>query len=161
VSEALHYGGYPFRSSPVTLWASWWWHSTSDNTRTWWDADSLEYFLVDEDPGINGNPGGYIAENTKGALASDKYNALSKGDLLFFDWEDNGSIDHVRIEVGWGTPTSTGYQSAYNNSYWTTGDWANQHTVPRYKDFWNAYYQLTSSQRASVRILQVHIYSTN
>lgn len=160
-SRAIHAGGYPFRTSPVTLWANWYWWSAGNNTRTWWQSDALKYFLTDRDPYINGNPGGYVAAVTKGARDTDQYNALSRGDLLFFDWDDNGIIDHVRVEVGWGTPPRTGYQANYNYSYWATGDWADQHTPPRYHDFWNGYYHLTPTERTTVRIYQVHIRPTN
>jgi len=44
-----------------------------------------------------------------------------------------------------------------NNSYWTTGDWADQHTEVRYHDFWNGYYQLDATTRRTVQIFQVHI----
>jgi hypothetical protein len=72
--------------------------------------------------------------------------------------------DSPRGPVGWGTPSRIGYQSNYNRSYWTTGDWADQHNPPRYKDFWNGFYQTqldNPSWNFSVRIYQVHIYSTN
>ena len=69
--------------------------------------------------------------------------------------------DNVRIEVGYGTPPRTGYQSSYNNSYWATGDWADQHTPPRYHDFWNGYYQLSASMAATTHIYEVHIPSTS
>ena len=92
-----------------------------------------------------------------GATASQTYNSLSKGDLILFDWENDGLIDHVRVEAGWGAPPRTGYQSSYNNSYWTTGDWADQPTQVRYHDMWNGYWQMTAAQRTGVKIYQVHI----
>jgi len=155
VSRALHAGGYSFvLNGPAD---SWYWYSSQSNSMSWTYADVLYGFLIYYDKDDNGRGGGTVVATQVGVSASQTYNSLSKGDLIFFDWENNGSIDHVRIETGWGTPSKTGYQSAYNNSYWATGDWADQHTEPRYHDMWNGYYQMTATQRANAKLYLVHI----
>jgi hypothetical protein len=155
VSQAMHAGGYPFHYGFVPPW----YYFDFGTTVAWYQAGQLYYFLVYGEP-QNGFPGGYVAAVKKGASSTQNYNVLGKGDLIFFDWEDNSSIDHVRMEVGWGTPPSTGYKSTYN-AWWYTGDWADQHTPPRYHDFWNGYYAMDATTRSTVRISEVRIYSSN
>jgi len=152
-SRVLHAGGYSF---VLTLGNQWYWYNSSQKTRSWYDASSLyEFLMLDKD--ANGRGGGTLVSRTVGANPNQLYNSLSKGDLIFMDWTDDNIIDHVRVEAGWGTPPRFGYQPSYNNSYWTTGDWADQHTEVRYHDFWHGYYQLDATTRRTVQIFQVHI----
>lgn len=163
-SQALRAGGYPFRSNGyyqlTGLLDSWYWNSSTSRTITWYQADQLLKFLTKAEIYFR-NPGGRVVANTKGASPTQRYNVLSKGDLIFFDWEDDYVFDHVRVETGWGVPPKTGWQSAYNWSYWTEGDWGDQHNPVRYHDFWNGYQHLTAAGAAAVRIYQVHIDPAN
>ena len=102
-----------------------------------------------QEPNVDDHPGGTVRENIKGASTSDKYNSLLNGDLIFFDWEDDGQINHVRVETGYGTPSATGYIAVANHSDRTEGDWLDQHEPPRYKDFCNGAYRLTAGERSS------------
>ena len=163
VSEAMHAGGYRFIANDPVLnpQDQWYWYNSSAKTTSWYQAAMLYYFLVYYDHGTGSEGGGTLVTHFVGVTASQTYNSLSKGDMIFFDWTNDGAIDHVRLEMGWGTPPSTGYQSSYNNSYWKTGDWADQHTDPRYHDFWNGYYQLSASMAATTHVYEVHIPSTS
>lgn len=154
-SQAMHAGGYGFiAGSTLNPYDQWYWYNTGLNTTSWYQASQLYFFLVYYDHGSGSKGGGTLVADFVGVTASQTYNSLSKGDMIFMDWENNGVIDHVRIEVGYGTPARTGYQSSYNNSYWATGDWADQHTPPRYHDFWNGYYQLSASMAATTHIYE-------
>jgi len=161
-SQAMHAGGYRFISgSTQNPLDEWYWYSASMKTESWYQAYRLYYFLVYYDHGSGSEGGGTLVTDFVGVTASQTYNSLSKGDMIFFDWTNDGAIDHVRVEAGYGTPSSTGYQPAYNNSYWKTGDWADQHTDPRYHDFWNGYYQMSASLAATTHVYEVHIPSTS
>ena len=162
-SQVMHAGGYRFIAGDPVLNPSdsWYWYSTSMKTTSWYDTASLYYFLVYYDRQSGGEGGGSLVANFVGVTASQTYNALSAGDIIFMGDGTTGTLDHARVEVGYGTPQRTGYQSSYDNSYWTTGDWADQHIAPRYHDFWNGFYQLTGPQAATQEIWEVHIPSTS
>ncbi len=163
-SRVMHVaGGYRFidRSGIPGVNDYWYYYSTSNWTITWYNAQALYSFLVAWDHGDLSHGGGTLVTSFVGVTASQTYNSLSKGDMIFFDFENNSQIDHVRVETGYGTPSRTGYQSAYNNSYWKTGDWGSQHNANRYRDFWNGYYQMSASMAATTKIYEVHIPSTS
>lgn len=71
------------------------------------------------------------------------FNSLSKGDVIFFDQDGNGAIDHARFEVGWNT----------------SNDYADQHSVPRYHDFWSGVTHFANP--TTVWVYQVHIDPAN
>lgn len=75
---------------------------------------------------------------------------LAKGDLFFYDWTNNGNLDHVTIMVGNGTDP--------NKPLWT-GDLVDAHSLPHYHGYWTlAPY---NSNALITRIQRVHIYATN
>ena len=164
-SRAMHSGGgYRFidRAGIPGVNDYWFWYSAAvgDKTITWYQAQSLYSFLVAWDHGDLSHGGGNLVTSFVGVTHAQKYNPLSKGDMIFFDWTNDGSIDHVRIETGYGVPSRTGWQSAYN-AYWYEGDWADQHDPNRYHDFWNGSYVLTPAEAAVTKVYEVHIPSTS
>ncbi len=162
VSRAMHAGGYGFiEGTTANPSDQWYWYNSGLRSTSWGNASALYFFLVYYDHGSGSEGGGALQKSFVGVTASQTYNTLGKGDMLFFDWTNDGVIDHVRIEVGYGTPSRTGYQSGYNGSYWKTGDWADQHEQPRYHDFWNGYYQVSATIAATTHVYEVHIYPTS
>ncbi len=75
---------------------------------------------------------------------------LSKGDLVFYDWTNNGSLDHVSIRVATGVDPA---RTSWN------GDLVDAHTSTRYHAYWTlAPY---NSNALITKIQRVHIYATN
>ena len=162
VSRAMHTGGgYGFiEGSTQNPNDEWYWYNSSMNTASWGTAYRLYYFLIYYDKGAGSLGGGSLLKHFVGVKASQTYNTLNKGGLVFFDWTNNGSIDHVRMEVGYGIISSPGKRAQYN-AWWYTGDWADQHEPPRYHDFWNGYYAMSQALRLTTHVYEVHIPSTS
>lgn len=161
-SRVMKAGGYRFtEGSNENPLDAWYWYNSSMKTPSWYQAARLYQFLIYYDKGAGSHGGATLKKEFVGVTAAQKYNTLTKGDLIFMDLDNTGGIDHVRVETGYGTPSKIGYQSAYNGSYWTTGDWATQHNVPRYHDFWNGFYQMTPADQARAHIYEVDIPNTS
>jgi hypothetical protein len=86
VSHALREGGnWSFKGwqKNIKNWGHWWYdRQGSQNrgqTRTWTQAKALNYFVWHSGRGFNTI---YICD-------------LDRGDLIFFDWNNDGQIDHV------------------------------------------------------------------
>ena len=152
-SRALHAGGYSYvsRSDPN---GSWYWWSQSSYSLSWTVVPNQYRFLtVYDKPG-----GGTLVETTPGWDTSEPYNKLSKGDLIFFNWDASSSdvlpdgLDHVRVEAGWG-------QTDPSNGTVHSGDYADQHSPKRYHDFWNGVY--INQDRFTTWVYSVHIDPAN
>ena len=74
---------------------------------------------------------------------------LAKGDLLFYDWQGDGIIDHVGIQVGHGTDPDSGL----------FGDYTDQHSTNRFHSFWSL--KPYNLQRGMTVIYLVRISSSN
>lgn len=101
----------------------------------------LNTFLLvyDHDNGDGtGAGGGWFISKTHPSL-SVPFNSLSKGDLIFMDQDNDTLIDHVRMEVGWNS----------------SNDYADQHSVSRYHDFWNGVTHFANP--STVWVYQVHV----
>lgn len=157
-SRVMHSGGgYRFiEGSTANPNDQWYWYNSGLRSQSWGVAWRLYMFLIYYDKGSGSRGGGTLVKDTIGVTASQQYNSLVKGDLIFFDWENDKQIDHVRVATGYGPVSSPGFRSTHN-AYWATGDHANQHEAPRYHDFWNGYYVMSASRRVTTRVYQVHI----
>ena len=140
-SQALHDssgGGYPFRYSPHPEWwverVLFWWNYT----HSWSVVPDNWNFLMADYPG--GWDWGYqdTSKNTNGAL---------KGDILFYDWDGNGTLDHTSIEVAY-----SGCDPA--NPSWC-GDLVDQHTNDRFHAIWHL--RPYNSQAATTQVRLAHI----
>lgn len=110
-------------------------------------AQNLYTFLVQRHT-EGSNYGGSVSKIWNG-VTTVALSGVNTGDLLFFDWQTNGHIDHVTMQVAYGTDTVHG----------TTGDLADQHTGPEYHDFWSKWN--FNPNVATTRIYAMHIYPGN
>jgi len=129
-SQCLRAGGYSFVNTWLPRWSgdAWWYDNkgtadTSDDVATYtWTSAANQYSF------INYN-WGYVASTY--VAPSDPYpSGVSAGDLFYYDWENNSSIDHSAIYVANGTDQEFGYY---------TGALQNQHTNDHYHVIWTLY----------------------
>ncbi|MGH8996145.1 MAG: amidase domain-containing protein [Acidimicrobiales bacterium] len=137
---------------------NWYYWNSAVYSNSWVLVPSLYFFLLIYERDA-GHPGGTVRADFVGVTASQQYDALLKGDLIFMDYGNNGSLDHMRVEAGCGDPGYRGYDAAYGGAYGAVGDWADQQTYSRYHDFWNGYYQMDATTAKYVRIIEVHVNS--
>lgn len=150
VSYALHYGGgYAFAGYPTGS------HTDDHNWYVWQDPRHLwEYthsWSVARDLytfQMWHYPGGWL-EGTVGGATVYMQDGLIPGDLVFFDWDGVGGIDHVAIQVAYGTDQNSGY----------TGDLVDAHSSNRYHAIWSLYPY--NSQWRTTTIYKVAVYSGN
>jgi hypothetical protein len=151
VSQAMHQGGgysYIGRNGSTTDDTLWWvsWNSVLGFrwSRSWSVAQNNFNFLYSTYPGGWGQgtaPGSASYYWTPAAVVT--------GDLLYYDWQSDGWLDHVAMQVGWGTdPTSR----------WS-GNYVDQHSNDRLHAFWSL--RPYNSQWASTTIRFMHIDSRN
>ncbi|AVX20014.1 Putative amidase domain-containing protein [Carboxydocella sporoproducens DSM 16521] len=125
VSQAIHDptgAGKPFDESGSSQYFMWyiykrWWGW--DYTTTWSVASHFYNYLRENPAGswINSwNP-------PQPTTPSD----MKEGDILFYDWNNDGSKDHAAIVVGYGTDPTSGY----------VGNLQDQHTTDRYHAIWH------------------------
>jgi hypothetical protein len=76
-------------------------------------------------------------------------NSVVTGDLLFYDWQSEGHIDHAGIQVGIGTEPNSGWY----------GNFQDQHTTDRYHAFWSLLPY--NSQWSTTTITFVHVDAAN
>jgi hypothetical protein len=97
-------------------------------------------------------PGGYLegsARSDAQQRAAFTPDAVVTGDLLFYDWDSNGSIDHVGIQTGWGVDPDSGWY----------GNYQDQHSNDRYHAFWSL--RPYNSRWSSTTIIFMHIAYNN
>ncbi|SHM73807.1 Putative amidase domain-containing protein, partial [Caldanaerovirga acetigignens] len=120
--------------------------STSDDkySHTWSVAKKLYSFIVlDSNPRRGAKARTYPYPGT----TSDPYpDEISIGDLLFYDWEGDGEINHVSIYVANGTDPNSGYSGAL----------VDQHTTNRYHAIWSLSYY--NEDRETTNIYPVTLY---
>jgi hypothetical protein len=132
VSQALHdsLGGqkpYVNNGADSTSVNNWWAQYSSifgfSNSQTWSVADSFYNFMNFHGGVVAGRAG----PNQSEQLATYTPANVVTGDILFYDWENNGSMDHVGIQVGIGNDPSAGLY----------GNYSDQHTNDHYHAFWS------------------------
>lgn len=140
-SQAINAGGYPMQYSDPQWWIQheWWgWNYT----HSWSVVVDNWNFLIQDYPG--GWDWGYqdTSRNTNGALY---------GDILFYDWDGNGTLDHTSMEVAY-----SGCDPS--NPSWC-GDLVDQHTNDRYHAIWHL--KPYNSQAATTKVKLMHIDPNN
>jgi hypothetical protein len=158
VSQALHDpnagGNFHYVGTPLTI-------SSSDDTQWWMSWSSLRGFhwtnsfvrVVDLYQFLMVHyPGGWY-EGSASSLSQQQAtytpDSVVTGDLLFYDWDSNGVLDHVGIQVGWGTDPGSGWY----------GNYQDQHTTDRSHAFWSLLPY--NSQWATTTINFVHVDAGN
>ncbi len=148
VSQVLWWGGgYPMAGfgGSKTDDHNWWeqaYQGTFIYTRSWSTARYHYNFQ------IHHSPGGSLRGTAPGRTAS-SYSGNAVGDLFFYDWTSNGSIDHVNIMVGHGTDPNSGW----------IGDYVDQHTTNRRHAFWSLWPYNSDASTTTIYIMR--IYSSN
>jgi hypothetical protein len=152
VSQAMHSGGgFSYvggsnRYDDNQWWARWSIVNGFDWSLSFTVSNDLYYFLLWHSPG--GYPEGTASSLSEQEATYTPDNVIT-GDVIFYDWDSNGSQDHASIQVGWGTdPTS----------YWY-GNYVDQHTSNRYHAFWSLIPY--NSQWPSTTISFMHIAYNN
>ena len=111
-------------------------------THSWSVANDLYWFQIYHYPG--GGLYGVVDGST-----SAWHDGLSVGDLVFYDWDSNGVMNHVSIQVAYGTDPNGGW----------TGDLVDAHSSNRRHAYWAL--RPYNSQWATTRIYLVDIFSGN
>ena len=132
VSQALHdgvAGKKPYDYSGANEALQWWTKNTWlgwDSTMSWVNCSFSYNYMMENPAGV------YLA--TWDWNSSTSYPAPTgyttqgfAGDLLYYDWDGNGSKDHVGIRVGTGRDPVTGL----------VGDLTDQHTKDRHHSIWH------------------------
>lgn len=126
-----------------------WWMAWNGLYFTWshsWSvAADLKTFLHDH------YPGGWAEGSVYGAGYGPEYtpNSVVTGDVIFYDWTSNGSIDHAAMQVGYGTDPNSGVY----------GNYVDSHTTNRYHAFWTL--RPYNSEWMTTTAYYVHIDSRN
>jgi hypothetical protein len=147
VSQAVHEGGgysYIGRNQSTTDNHLWWvsWSSTSGfrYSNSWIRVQDFYEFLILDYPG-----GWYQGTAPGTATYYWTPDTVVTGDVLFYDWDNNGIKDHASIQVGWGQDPDSGW----------SGNYIDQHTTDRFHAFWSL--RPYNSQYASTVITFMHI----
>lgn len=114
-------------------------------SRTWSLVPRLYDYLIAYD-----EPGGYLLGYANGT-ATYSYTGLAVGDLLFWDWEGNGTYTHVNMK------TKVGKDPTFNPNQ--IADQVTQHTPDRLNQFWSLYEH--NQQRNLTKIKLVGISASN
>ena len=151
VSQAMHQGGgYSYigqnrsATDDTLWWASWSAPAGFRWSHSWSVAQDNFYFL-------NATfPGGWL-QGTAAGSATYYWtpDAVVTGDLLYYDWQNDGALDHVSIQVGWGTDPASGW----------SGNYVDQHTNDRKHAFWSL--RPYNSQWGTTTIHFMHIDARN
>ena len=150
VSQALHFGGgYPYigMDGDIHNYNFWWEkhipYAGFAFSDTWGGVAAHHYFQAHHIPG-GADYGSVVPGSAQ--ISSGR----SKGDLFFYDWTNNGSLDHVGMMVGNGAdPSKPGW----------SGDWQDQHSPGHYHAFWTLAPYNADAFRT--RIDRMKIYATN
>ncbi|TAN32079.1 hypothetical protein EPN29_10165 [bacterium] len=145
VSQALYLGGgYPQTAnngSPTD--DSYWYMNLGSQTWTysWTVAFDQERFQAIH------YPGGYYWGTYSGTYGGN--DTIYAGDELFYDWNSDGRVDHMSIQVSYGTDPNSGWY----------GDLVDQHTTNRYHAYWTL--QPYNANSSTTSIDEYHISSSN
>lgn len=148
VSQALAYGGgYTMVGVGGDMRNLNYWWQTYTPYVGWSSSWSWRVAPYQWDFQIYHYPGGYDRGEVPGT-SSYSYDGLSTGDLIFYDWDNDGGIDHVTIQVG------TGYDYYHPNFY---GNYIDAYN--RYHAFWSLL--SVNTLAASTNIWLMHIDPAN
>jgi hypothetical protein len=145
VSQALYLGGGYHETAYTgsrTDDANWYMNLGSNRwTYSWTVAFDHERFQAIHSPG-----GSYWGTYSGTYSGNDSVYA---GDELFYDWNSNGSMDHMSIQTSYGTDPKSGWY----------GDLVDQHTTNRYHAYWTL--QPYNAQASTTSIDEYHLSPSN
>lgn len=150
ISQCLRAGGWPLANTALlrsNVYA--WYNGSSSNSHTWDAAHNLWQFIcTNSNPSRGSNTGVVYNGNTSTAYPS----YVSYGDVFFYDWENDGNMNHSSMYVENGT--DVGVSGRYTGSGYT-GALVDCHNNDRYKAIWSLSYY--NSMRTTTRIYPVHL----
>ncbi len=157
ISEAMHSGGgFPFAGTlfldPTSDDHYWWsgsFHGSWMYTNSWSNAPDLYNFLYLH------SPGGYGVGSYTG-LATIANDLGSNGDVVFYDWTSNGSIDHANFQVTYGRDPDRGRTGSLVDAH--SAGTANPYGY-RYHAFWSLVDYNANAPYTSIWV--VHVASGN
>lgn len=109
-SQSLKAGGLPTDSN---------WKGAKkrgDNTRAWINCEAQKLYLA------NMERGSQVKSYKKAANAPETSGYVSDGRLVYYDWQDNGSIDHVAVGTmkdSYGRKYVSAHTTDRLNAIWT------------------------------------------
>ncbi|WAM31179.1 amidase domain-containing protein [Caldicellulosiruptor naganoensis] len=122
VSQALHEGGLiPFDKQRGWYCEKvlWWWNWG----QAWSVADSLRYWL------LSANNAMYIGRWDYSSQSDFNF-SLKPGDVLFYDWDSDGTYDHSAIVVVYARDPDSGINGVLQDQHTTDRKWAIWHLKP-------------------------------
>lgn len=150
VSQALHAGGFSMvnvgqnSSDDHNWWVQWNWFWGWQWSNSWSLVPDNDSFLMLH------YPGGWYYGQMSGTTNTGTPNGLSRGDVLYYDWTNDGDMDHSTIQtVLMGTDPTSGWY----------GDLVDAHTTNRYHAIWTL--EPYNAQAATTVITLVHVDPAN
>lgn len=133
VSQALRAGGWTFSSfgANLTSPSAWYYDNNGTTWITWddvnsntWSVAKMLYSLtvLDSSP-VRGK----VIATYPGTTSTAYPSGVSKGDLMFYDWDGDAVVNHVSIVAGSGTDPNGG----------DIGTLVDQHTKNRFHAIWS------------------------
>jgi putative amidase-like protein len=158
VSQSMHAGGFSFVNAG----------QDSSNDNNWWyqwgpfgqwsDSWSNSWVLVTDQYNFLmwHYPGGYNYGTKSATTNSSPPNGLSKGDVLYYDWDnsnrDGAYLDHATIQTALqGYDPTTGW----------FGDLVDAHQTNHYHAIWTLEPYMSATQASTTMITLVHVSSAN
>jgi hypothetical protein len=151
VSQALHSGGgYSYvgqsksAKNDAYWWAAWKPNAGFSWSNSWSVANDSYIFQLDHIPGA-------VPEGTASGAATNDYtpDAVKTGDVLYYDWNSDGHMDHATIQVGIGTDPESGWY----------GNYVDQHSTDHKHEFWSE--RPRNSKWATTTIYFMHVLPDN
>lgn len=147
ISQSLRAGGYSnvgSRLNDPTDYHYWYYDDyTGQWSNSWSVAHSFVMFQIVH------TPGGYWGNSYGGVQGNNAYNDAYVGDVIAYDWESDGTWDHLGLEVGTGTDPDSGW----------TGDLVDTHSSGRYHAYWTL--EMWNQWKYTTTIRTLHINSSN
>jgi hypothetical protein len=127
------------------------WYLTKNGLGGWTSSLSWDYVSWNQQFQFFHWPGGTVWGYKRGDTTY-VYSGLNTGDVLYYDWDSNGTFTHSAIQ------TTPGYDSEYvNGTQW--GDLVDAHTSNRRRRHWTL--QRYNAHAATTNIELMHIASGN
>jgi len=149
VSQALHYGGgYVENLGTGDVTNDMLWFLTKNGLNLWVQSNSWAYVSDHYTFQILHSPGGYLygsASGTSTALTD----GLSPGDIIYYDWDGNGTLDHNAMQTTRGT-------DPVNHR---TGDLVDERTSDRSRVWWTL--EPYNGNKYTTIIGLMHIFPSN
>jgi Putative amidase domain len=151
VSQSIYAGGIQMRTSPTYSGNAAWYmlgsrHGSWSWSVSWINAQDNSIFLLQHLPGVTQVATYYGSQVGPGQTPATN---ASQGDVVLYDWNNDGVFDHEAIISA---------SDGKNSSGTTNWDLVDAHTNNRYHQYWtlSAY----NTQWATTRVIVLHIPST-